>query len=165
MTNAAQVAALLEEDLRNLRDPRVRASIQAFRLPTPRLIRLAWDYGKPGDTYDGWLVFEDLERRVGIAYCEQGFGPKNAWGLINVGESCPSMGMDSRWFRRFMDAYLDSFSATDLPIWRVARWTKGDTTREHITEELSWEEAWGIVRRLAEDDVTHAYQAEHAINY
>lgn len=165
MTNAAQVTVALDEDLRNLRDPRVRASIQAFRLSTPRPIRLAWDYGKPGDTFDGWLVFEDPRQRVGIAYCEQGFGPKNPWGLINAGETCPSMGMDSGWFPRFLGAYLDSFSATDLPIWRVARWTRGDSTREHITEELSWEEAWSIVRRLTEDDPAHAYSAEHAIEY
>ena len=164
MTNSAEVAAALDEDLANLRDPRVRASIQAFRVATPTPIRLAWDYGEPGETFDGWLVFENPEQRTGIVYCDQGFGPKRPWGLINTGETCPSMGMDSGWFDRFMDAYLDS-PATDLPIWRVVRWRQGDSAREPITEELSWEEAWKIVYRLREEDPAHAYGCEHNIAY
>ena len=74
------------------------------------------------------------------------------------------MGMDSRWFDRFMDAYLDS-PATDLPIWRVVRWRQGDSAREPITEELSREEAWKIVYRLREEDPAHAYGCEHNIAY
>jgi hypothetical protein len=165
MTNAAQVAAALDDDLRNLRDPRVRASIQACRVPTPTPIRLGWDYGKPGDTFDGWLVFEDPSERTGIVYCDAGFGPKTPWGLIITGESCPSMGMDSGWFRRFVQAYFDSFSATDLPIWRVVRRTKVDRSPEFITGELSWDEAWKIVMRLREEDPEHLYDTEHSITY
>jgi hypothetical protein len=167
MKSAAEVAAALDEDLANLRDPRVRAGIQAFRLATPAPIRLAWDYGEPGETFDGWLVFDDPEQRTGIAYCDQGFGPKNPWGLIMIttGETCPSMGMDSGWFGRFMDAYMDSFSAADLPIWRVVRWTRDDRSREPITGELSWEEAWETVYRLRDEDPSHFYSCEHNIAY
>jgi hypothetical protein len=165
MTSAAEVAAALDEGLANLRDPRVRASIQAFRVATPTPIRLAWDYGEPDETFDGWLVFDDQGHRTGIVYCDKGFGPKSPWGLITTGETCPSMGMDSGWFRRFMDAYLDSFSATDLPIWRVVRWMKGDSSREPITDELSWEDAWKVVHRMREEDPAHAYGCEHNIAY
>jgi hypothetical protein len=165
LTTAAEVAAALEEDLAHLRDPRVRASIQAFRVGPPMSIRLAWEYGKPGDTFDGWLVFDDPGNRTGIVYCDQGFGPKRPWGLITTGESCPSMGMDCGWFGRFIDAYLDSFSATDLPIWRVVRRSKGDSSREPVTEELSWDEAWKIVHRLREEDPLHAYDCEHETSY
>jgi hypothetical protein len=165
MTSAAEVTAALDEDLAKLRDPRVRASIHAYRLATPTPTRLAWDYGKPGETFDGWLVFADPVQRTGIAYCDHGFGPSSPWGLIATDETCPSMGMDSGWFRRFMDAYMDSFSATDVPIWRVVRWTKGDSSREAITEELDWDEAWKIVHRLREEDPAHAYGCEHDIAY
>src|SRR5437763_5055360 len=97
--SAAEVAAAIDADLANLRDPRVRAGIMAFRVAPPALIRLAWDYGQPGETFGGWLVFSDPQQRTGIAYCDQGFGPKSPWGLIATGETCPSMGMDSGWFR------------------------------------------------------------------
>jgi hypothetical protein len=165
MTSASQVAAALEDDLRDLRDPRVRAGIQAFRLPTPAPIRLAWDYGKPGETFDGWLVVDDPGQGTGIVYCDQGFGPTNPWGLIATDQTCPSMGMDSGWFRRFLDAYFDSFSAADLDIWRVVRWTQADRSREFITEELSWEEAWRIVERLRGEEPGYFYSTEHNITY
>jgi hypothetical protein len=165
MTSATEVATKLDEDLANLRDPRVIASIRAFRLALPTPIRLAWDYGKPGDMFDGWLVFHDQRQRTGILYCDHGFGPKNPWGLIATGESCPSMGMDSGWFDRFLDAYFDSFSVTDLPIWSVVRWTKGDSSRQPITEELSWKEAWEIVHRLRREDPAHQYDCEHNVSY
>lgn len=165
MTIAAEVAIAIDEDLRNLQDPRVRVSIEAFRLPTPRQIRLAWDYGQPGETFDGWLVLEDQGQRTGIVYCENGFGPASSWGLITTGEACPSMGMDSGWFRRFIEAYLDSFSATDLPIWTVVRWRKGNSSRDHITKELPWEEAWSLVGSFRDQDPGHLYGCEHNIVY
>jgi hypothetical protein len=165
MTTAAEVTAALEKDLANLRDPRVRAGIDAFRVVPPAAIRLTWDYGQPGEKFDGWLVFNDPGQRTGIAYCDQGFGPKNPWGLVNTDEARPSMGMDSGWFPRFLDAYLDSFSATDLPIWKVVRRNKDRSSREAITEELSWDEAWNIVYRSREDDPAHAYDCEHDISY
>lgn len=165
MTSAAEIAAAIDKDLANLRDPRVRASIQELRLATPAPIRLAWDYGKPGETFDGWLVFDDPHHRKGIAYCDHGFGPKNPWGLINTGETCPSMGMDFGWFGRFMDAYMDSFSVADLPIWRVVRWTERDRSKEPITGELPWEEAWEIVYRLRKEDRSYFYNCDHDIAY
>ena len=129
-TSAAEVAAAIDEDLANLRDPRVRADIMAFRVVPPAPIRLAWDYGQPGETFGGWLVFSDPRQRTGIAYCDQGFGPKSPWGLIATGETCPSTGMDSGWFQRFMDAWFDSFSAADLPMWKVIRRNKDKSARE-----------------------------------
>lgn len=137
----------------------------AFRVAPPAPIRLAWDYGQPGETFGGWLVFSDPRRRTGIAYCDQGFGPKSPWGLIFTGETCPSMGMDSGWFQRFMDAWFDSFSAADLPIWKVIRRNKDQSAREPITGELSWQEAWDIINRLRQEDPAHRYDCEHDISY
>lgn len=164
-TSAAEVAAAIDEDLANLRDWRVRAGIMAFRVAPPAPIRLAWDYGQPGETFGGWLVFSDPRQRTGIAYCNQGFGPKNPWGLIATGETCPSMGMDSGWFQRFMDAWFDSFSAADVPIWKVIRRSKDKSARELITGELSWQEAWDIINRLRQEDPAHRYDCEHDISY
>jgi hypothetical protein len=164
MTGAAQISAAIDADLRNLRDPRVRAHIEAFRLPTPTPIRLGWDYGKADEAFDGWLVFDDREHHDGIAFCDQGFGPRTPWGLINTGDAYPRMGMDSGWFHRFMDAYFEA-AASALPIWRVARRTQVDGERELVTEELAWDEAWKIVMRLREEDPARRYDVEHDIAY
>lgn len=165
MRTAAEVAAAVDEDLANLRDPRVLASIKAFRVTPPTPIRLGWDYGAPGEAFDGWLVFSDPGQSTGIAYCDQGFGPKSPWGLIAIAEVSPSMGMDCGWFPRFIEAYLDSFSATDLPIWKVVRRNRGRSSRTTITDEASWEDAWNIVHRLRKEDSEHAYDCEHDISY
>jgi hypothetical protein len=165
MTSAAEVAAAVDEDLANLQDPRVLASIKAFRVTPPTSIRLRWDYGKPDETFDGWLVFSDPGHRTGIVYCDQGFGPRNPWGLIATRETSPSMGMDSGWFGRFIDAYWDCFSATDLPIWKVIRRNKDRSSRTPVTQEISWEEAWSIVYRLRKEDPAHEYDCEHDISH
>jgi hypothetical protein len=59
---------------------------------------------------------------TGIVYCESGFGPRAPWGLVWLGdvenEHMP-MGMDSQWFSTLLDAYFESFAATELPVWRV----------------------------------------------
>jgi hypothetical protein len=162
---AAEVAAAIDADLAKLEDPRVRAGIHACRLATPTPIKLGWDYGEPGETYDGWLVFDDPHQGTGIAYCERGFGPRSPWGLIATGEPIPRMGMDSGWFGRFTEAYFDSFSATTLPIWRVVRWTESYGAREPVTGELPWDEAWQIVDRLRQEDPAHKYACDHGISY
>jgi hypothetical protein len=164
MKDPAQITAALDEDLRNLRDPRVRAHIETFRLPAPTPIRLAWDYGKPDETFDGWLVFDDREQRCGIAYCDEGFGPATPWGLVNTSEACPSMGMDCDWFSRFMDTYFAS-PASDVPIWRVVRRTQAEGDRAFATGELACDEAWKVVKQLREQDPAHRYDVEHDIAY
>ena len=75
------------------------------------------------------------------------------------------MGMDSGWFGRFMDAYFDSLSATDLAIWKVVRRDMDSGSRTALTSELSWQAAWDAVERLRKDDPEHRYDCEHDIRY
>jgi len=73
------------------------------------------------------------------------------------------MGMDSGWFRRFMEAYWESPSATDLDVWKVVRRDRDWSSRTAITGELSWREAWDAIERMRKDDPEHLFNCEHDI--
>ena len=79
---------------------------------------------------------------------DAGFGPERPWGLVNLphDEMPPgSMGMDSGWFSLFLDAFLESHAATELPIWRVLRSEAGGG-RVPLTPEMGWDDAWAKVK-------------------
>ena len=70
-----------------------------------------------------------------------GLGSEEPLGPHRHGRDVSLHGMDRGWFQGFKDAWFDSFSAADLPIWKVIRRSKDQSAREPITEELSWQEA------------------------
>jgi hypothetical protein len=104
-----------------------------------------WDYGTPGEAYQCWLVLADRSSNAGITYCESGFGPATPWGLVSVQGRYTSMGMDSGWFKYFLDAYFESAPSIDLPIWRVF---EGGFPGTPITDEDTWDATWAVVMRL-----------------
>jgi len=108
----------------------------------------AWDYGEPDEVYPCWLLLAEKSSNTGIAYCEFGFGPTRPWGLLFLEGKYMSMGMDSGWFDRFLDAYFESMSATNLPIWRVFEQNGSDFPGKPISVEGTWEATWDVVMRL-----------------
>jgi hypothetical protein len=141
---AASVIALVEAELSALNNSRVIDHIRGLLVP-PELQMRAWDYGSPGEAYPCWLVLADPSSNTGIAYCESGFGPTMPWGLLFLRGKRTSMGMDSGWFERFLDAYFEAPPATDLPIWRVF---EGHFPGSPITDEAPWDATWAVVMRL-----------------
>jgi hypothetical protein len=100
---ATSLTALIESELSALKDLRVIDHIRNLLIaPHPQM--RPWDYGTPGESYPCWLVLADTSPNAGIAYCESGFGPSTPWGLISVRGENVSMGMDSGWFKYFLDA-------------------------------------------------------------
>ena len=144
---ATSLAALIEGELSALNDPRVINHIRRLLVPPEPQMR-PWDYGTPGEAYPCWLVLADSSSNAGIAYCEYGFGPSALWGLISVRGKYMSMGMDSGWFKRFLDAYFESAPSTDLPIWRVF---EGGSPATPITVEDTWDATWAAVMRLRKE--------------
>ena len=115
-TPPANIARLIAGELSFLTDQKVKQAV-LDGLVDPRPITLDWDYGPPGQQFDGWIVFDhETESDTLIVYCEHGFGPMSPWGLVfaTPREGIRSMGMDSGWFRSFMDAFWDSHAATPL---------------------------------------------------
>lgn len=73
-----------------------------------RLEDREWDYGDVGQTFPCWICLEDRRSNTAIAYCEQGFGPTNPWGLLFLAGEPSSLGMDSGWFTTLEDVVRNS---------------------------------------------------------
>ena len=145
---ASGLSDLVGAELAQLDDPRVTNHVRHL-LVAPRPVMRGWDYGSEGEAFPCWSVLEHTESNTGIAYCESGFGPKSPWGLVTLaGTEHMSMGMDDGWFPRFLDAYFDSYAATELSIWRVFQDRDAEFPGRPISAEGTWKSAWAEVERL-----------------
>lgn len=113
MTRAAEIRELVAAQLAAIDDETVREGLRAC-LVDPELHVREWDYGTAGQVFDCWYVAKDPDTAMALAYSEHGFGPRNPWGI--VGTSDRAFGMDSGWFRRLEDAFVDALG-DELPIW------------------------------------------------
>jgi len=156
------VTDLLERELATLRDRRVIDHIRSL-LVRPKVQPRAWNYGQPGETYPCWIVLEHPASNTGIAYCEHGFGPAFPWGLLFLEGEHLSMGMDSGWFERFLEAYFESKVATELPIWRVFENHGEDFPGKAISAEGSWEDTWAEVQGLRRTEATVRFDCWQSI--
>ncbi len=104
---AVMITTLVDAQLKEVSDETVRSLIQSHRV-APRCEPRPWDYAESNQTYPCWIVLE--HRDVAVAYCEQGFGPRNPWGLLWIAGARLSMGMDSGWFNSLEDAARDLFT-------------------------------------------------------
>ena len=102
--DAAKLARLFEIEMASIQQAELRQSVadRVVALPVARPVK--WDYGEAGQTFECWYLCEDAETNTAIVYCEQGFGPREPWGLINLEGPHATMGMDSQWFRNLEDA-------------------------------------------------------------
>ncbi len=160
-----QLQSLIEAELASMRDVRVISHIKSLLVEPTEILR-GWDYGTPGQVYPCWAVLNHIRSNTGIAYCEFGFGPKNPWGLVTLSGSSGmmSMGMDSGWFKSFIQAYFDSMAVTDLAIWRVFKSKKDEAyPGVAITEDADSASTWKEVYRLRAADPDHYYACHHSI--
>src|SRR5213593_4196413 len=92
---AAVLKRLIAQELEAVADERVRTHVRSLLIEPVPILR-GWDYGKPGEQYACWGVLNHDPSNTGIAYCEEGFGPKLPWGLVWLsGDDRMSIGMDS----------------------------------------------------------------------
>ena len=101
------VARLVEKELASIADAGL---VQRARelLVVPYSVTRDWNYGESDEAYVCWTVLENPKHNIGIAYCEQGFGPIHPWGLVFLSGPHMDMGMDSEWFGSFERALRDS---------------------------------------------------------
>ena len=159
------VAVLIEAELSRLQDQRVVSHIRSLLVPPSSILR-EWDYGAPEESYPCWAVLDHAKSNTGIAYCEFGFGPRSPWGLVALsGSSNMSIGMDCGWFQSFIEAYFESFAATDLPIWRVFKADEESGSGVAVTEESDWNATWKEVERLRAENPTSRFHCTHNISF
>jgi hypothetical protein len=161
--DAAHLKALIEGELAIVRDSRVVAHIRGMLVEPYQLLR-SWDYGQPGQQYPCWMVLNDIHSGAEIGYCEHGFGPGCPWGLVSSSPDYPNMGMDSGWYRTFLDAFFESFAVVELPIWKVFK-VEPDGTRIPLTDEGGWKATWMWIDELRATDPAGRYDCDHEIPY
>ena len=160
---ATHLLEIVEAELVVLSDARVVDHVRALLVP-PSPITRGWDYGAADEAYPCWSVLEHKTSNTGIAYCENGFGPRNPWGLVFLGGTeHMSMGMDSGWFPRFLDAYFDSSAASDLPVWRVFQQLENEYPGKPLSAEKSWDSTWAEVERLRVLNPNNRYHCGQSI--
>jgi len=110
---ATDIQRLVRAELDRMTDMNLVAAIVPL-LVEPRLEARPWDYGAADQTYSCWIVLGHTPSNTGIAYCAEGFGPTDPWGLLSPTGKHLSMGMDSGWYASLEDAFRQSM-ACDLP--------------------------------------------------
>ena len=111
--DGAEITRLVKDELESITDGRLRDAISRL-LVEPRCELRSWDYGPEGVRYPCWMVLEHPTSNTGIAFCENGFGPMDPWGLLFLSGQHLSMGMDSQWYSSLEDAFRQSM-ACDVP--------------------------------------------------
>jgi hypothetical protein len=113
---AAEITSLARREVESIVDLTVREALSQ-RLIEPELHLRDWDYGAQGERYPCWTVAKDPPSDSAIVYSMHGHGPSNPWGLVALSNSW--FGMDSGWFLRLEDAFLESSMTSALRIWDV----------------------------------------------
>lgn len=91
-----EISDLVEREIESVTDRRVADQIRAL-LVTPNPVDRLWDYGAPDQRFTCWTVLEHRESNTGIAFCSEGFGPSDPWGLVFLSGPHTNIGMDSSW--------------------------------------------------------------------
>ena len=105
--NRSRLEEIVSAQIESIEQPELVACLER-RLVPPRLEHRGWDYGEDGQTYPCWICVEDRATNTAIAFCEEGFGPTDPWGLLFIEGEHTSMGMDSSWFPSLEEAVRDS---------------------------------------------------------
>ena len=109
MGSVEQVSDLVEREILLITEPRVVEKIRQL-LVVPYPMERLWDYGAPGERFTCWTVLEHPESNTGIAFCSEGFGPSDPWGLVFLSGPHMNIGMDCGWFVSLEQAFRESMA-------------------------------------------------------
>jgi len=107
------ISDLVERELAGITDRRVVQKIRAL-LVAPYPVERLWDYGAPDQRFACWTVLEHGESNTGIAYCSEGFGPSDPWGLVFLSGPHMNIGMDCAWFVSLEQAFRESMAWQEM---------------------------------------------------
>jgi len=107
MLTSDDVSTRLSEELARITDSSLLARICEL-LVSPYPVQRDWEYGRCGEQFVCWTVLEHPPSNTAVAYCEQGFGPSDPWGLVFLSGDHMGIGMDSGWFPTFESAMRES---------------------------------------------------------
>jgi hypothetical protein len=153
-----EVAVLVQRELAAIEDSEVRNALRRFLVPPLRHLR-NWDYGAGGEQYPCWTVALDRDLDIALLYSEHGHGPSDPWGMV-CASGKPWFGMDSGWFLRFEDAFIESALGNDLPIWNVVERVE-DQARRVVLASVPRAEAYAKRDELVQGEDDHRWWVEY----
>lgn len=164
--DAQTLTAMIERELAMTSDARVTAHVRAL-LVEPTITMRRWDYGREGERYACWTVLRHPASNTGIAFCEQGFGPRSPWGLVFLegDEARTSIGMDCSWYTTFLQTFFESRAASEMPIWRIFKADPVTREMQAISDEGAWDATWAEIARLREADTASQYHCWTSVQY
>jgi hypothetical protein len=164
--DAQALTALIESEVTKVSDPRVIAHVRGL-LVDPTVTMRRWDYGREDERYPCWTVLRHQPSNTGIAYCEQGFGPRSPWGLVFLegDEAFTSIGMDCSWYTTFLQVFFESRAACELPIWRIFKMDPATRETQAISAEGEWDATWTKIMSLRKSDPANQYHCWTSIHY
>jgi hypothetical protein len=109
MLTSNEVSSLVSEELSRITDTALLARIRDL-LVVPYPVERDWDYGRTGERFTCWTLLEHPPSNTGIAYCTQGFGPSEPWGLVFLSGKHMGIGMDASWFLTLESAMRESMA-------------------------------------------------------
>lgn len=109
MLTAKDLSAIVSKELAVITDSALLNRIRQL-LVSPYPVERDWDYGRIGEKFTCWTVLEHALSNTAIAYCEQGFGPSEPWGLVSLSGEHTGIGMDCSWFATLESAMRESMA-------------------------------------------------------
>jgi len=109
MLSPEEVSSIVGKELACINDSALLSRIRQL-LIKPYAVEQDWDYGRDGERFTCWTVLEHSPSNTGIAYCQQGFGPSDPWGLVFLSGKHMGIGMDSSWFPTLESAMRESMA-------------------------------------------------------
>lgn len=109
MQDAKEISDLVEREILRISDDRLVKKIRELKVSPDPVVR-DWDYEPRGQRFVCWTVLEHQPSKAGIAYCSEGFGPGDPWGLVSLSGDCMSIGMDCGWIASLEDAMRESMA-------------------------------------------------------
>jgi hypothetical protein len=107
--NAKYISSIVNAELGRIHDDALSVRIREL-LVAPYPVERGWDYGAIDEHYTCWTVLEHPSSNTGIAFCLQGFGPSDPWGLVALYGEHMSIGMDSAWHPTLEAAMRESMA-------------------------------------------------------
>ncbi len=107
--NPDGISALVECEIQRISDQLLVKRIREL-LVFPYSVERAWDYGVPGQRFTCWTFLEHRPSNSGIAFCSDGFGPSDPWGLVFLSGPHMNIGMDCEWYASLEGAMRGSMA-------------------------------------------------------
>jgi hypothetical protein len=103
MPTQSDILNLIEVELTKVREISRRENLRTVLVPL-QMLSLKWEYGKPDERFECWLVGMSSDGQKRLLYCDCGFGPTYPWGIVS--NDSDWLGMDSQWHEALEDAAI-----------------------------------------------------------